>query len=130
MVGVGQSNIAGPRFTTTFRIKSRFAEQLDCQAFILPKVTGALPNLPFEIDEQELYNYKLAEPDYNRPKECDLILGVDLLDRLFLNGKIQIREKLFLKETIADTGREIVRGTFQQNHNKICFWKIRSLTPF
>ena len=57
-----------------------------------------LPNLPFEFSQWELSNYKRSEPSFNRPWECDLNLGVDTLDRLFLNGKIALTDKLFTKE--------------------------------
>ena len=44
MVGVGQSNIAGPQYITSVEIKPSIGATITSQAFVIIEVTGPLPN--------------------------------------------------------------------------------------
>ena len=77
-VGVGQSNIAGPQYITSVKIKRSIGATITRPAFILPKVTGPLPNRPFEFTQWKLSKYKVADLSFNQPSECDLIHGMNI----------------------------------------------------
>ena len=85
IVGVGQSNIAGPQYTTSEEFKPSIIANLTSHEFILPEVTGSSLNLPFEVSQWKLSIYKMADPSSILPSERDMIFPVNTSDRLFLN---------------------------------------------
>ncbi|XP_047537187.1 uncharacterized protein LOC125071140 [Vanessa atalanta] len=57
------------------------------EAFVLSKLTSFLPNNTTSItDLPEIENLSLADPQFGEPSRVDIILGVDILSQIILEG--------------------------------------------
>ena len=84
------------------RVKSQvglFSIQVNC--FILPKITGYLPNVPVHIEGLGLpENISLADPSFYEPHEIDILLGAEHFFNIIGNNKISLgQNKPVLQES-------------------------------
>ncbi|GFY39607.1 DUF1758 domain-containing protein [Trichonephila inaurata madagascariensis] len=89
------SGISGIQAGTTrgsvgLKIGSRFYEdQLTIKTYILNKVTSQIPVERVNTKEVDyLKSIPLADEDFSRPSECDVILGSDCFFSILRNGRI------------------------------------------
>ncbi|GFW77925.1 DUF1758 domain-containing protein [Trichonephila clavipes] len=89
------SGISGIQAETTrgsvgLKIGSRFCkDQLTIKAYILNKVTSQIPVERVNIKELNyLEGIPLADEDFSKPSECDIILGYDCFFSILRNGRI------------------------------------------
>ncbi|GFX71507.1 uncharacterized protein TNCV_2694951 [Trichonephila clavipes] len=88
------------RGSVVLKIGSRFFEdQLTIKAYILNKVTSQTLVERVNIKELDyLKGIPLADEDFSRPSECDVILGSDCSFSIWLNGRILgLKDNLSLK---------------------------------
>ncbi|GFX81279.1 DUF1758 domain-containing protein [Trichonephila clavipes] len=93
--GLSLSGISGIQAGTTrgsvgLKIGSRFCkDQLTIKAYILNKVTSQIPVERINIKELDyLEGIPLADEDFSKPSECDVILGSDCFFSILRNGRI------------------------------------------
>ncbi|GFS98924.1 DUF1758 domain-containing protein [Trichonephila clavipes] len=86
------SGISGiqARGSVGLKIGSRFCkDQLTIKAYILNKVTSQIPVERVNIKELDyLEGIPLADEDFSKPSECDIILGSDCFFSILRNGRI------------------------------------------
>lgn len=72
----------------TSRFKTPFATTI--KALVLPKLTKFLPAEKIIIqDWKHVQHLQLADPSYDVPSKIDLIIGVDLFEKILLQGLIK-----------------------------------------
>ena len=76
-------------------------QSLHIEAFTLQKLSGYLPrervNIPNSLDITRL---KLSDPDFDKPKEIDIILGCDVYNDIVGCEKIKLTDKLYARDTL------------------------------
>ncbi|KAJ0184020.1 hypothetical protein K1T71_000443 [Dendrolimus kikuchii] len=84
-VGDGQTQTQS---MVTFTLQSRYnSYSVPINAFVLSTLTSLLPNsTTFITDWPEIENLSLADPKYGVSRKVDLILGVDVLSDVILDG--------------------------------------------
>ncbi|XP_032569851.1 uncharacterized protein LOC116800206 [Drosophila sechellia] len=65
-------------------------KNLEIEAIILPKLMKALPVNTINVDQKKWKNFRLADPDFNKPGRIDLIIGADVYTHILQNGVIKI----------------------------------------
>lgn len=85
------------RFTLFSKTESDF--RMDCQAYVLPKITSYQP---MDINETVFSNLKpfvLADPQFSKPGKIDLLLGGDVYGDIVLPSEKKFSDGLFIKLT-------------------------------
>ncbi|XP_046968281.1 uncharacterized protein LOC124535923 [Vanessa cardui] len=84
-VGDGETHT---KSSVSFILESRYHSfTMPVEAFVLSTLTSFLPNNRTLItDWPEMENLLLADPQFGEPNRVDLILGVDILSEIFLEG--------------------------------------------
>ena len=116
LTGIGNNSNQVARASVDLNFKSMINDkQFQVKAFILPKVTGKLPTpnksklltLPKTIQP-------LADTDYSKSQEVDVILGADIYEDIALNDKFKSKDGLNFRKTefgwvisgrVADKGK-------------------------
>ncbi len=85
-VGLGASKRSKHRIF--IEIRSHFGNEIDLEvpAYILPKLTGDLPNNIIQDDPTRWQNIILADPQYAFPGPIDVLLGADVYGSILLKG--------------------------------------------
>jgi len=52
------------------------------EAIVLPKLMKSLPMRSLNIDKSRWQNYPLADPEFNKPGQVNLIIGADLYAKI------------------------------------------------
>lgn len=78
--------------------------QMEVSALILPKLTN-LPSVSLEPTlNKQLYNIRLADPNFEKSAQIDLLIGGDLYPTIVLDGiKRNVLSSLIAQETILMT---------------------------
>ena len=70
-------------------------------AYVLPSLTQVLPEREFSIAKCfHLRSVDLADPEFNKPRKVEMILGSDVAEQIFLDGKFQEDNGLHFRNTI------------------------------
>lgn len=79
IIGIGESQSAQTRGSTTFKLKSNYSSQcINSTAHILSKLTSKLPSVHTPPQQwPHLKSLQLADPDFLIPKPVDIIIGAD-----------------------------------------------------
>ena len=76
-------------------------QSLHIEAFTLQELSGYLPservNIPNSLDITRL---KLSDPDFDKSKEIDIILGCDVYNDIVGCEKIKLTDKLYARDTL------------------------------
>ena len=100
ITGIGQSAVGRTKGTTTLTINSGDAK-INCDAVIVSHLTSQLPNQPVQLSNwRSLINVNLADPEFDKPADVDLLLGNDVYDQIVLDSRKQIDDKLFIRDTV------------------------------
>lgn len=77
--------------SVVLKLKSRFNESvIDCKAFISRQMRKIVPEEQFKCKDHEcLQRIQLADPNFEIPREIDLIIGVNLFFKLLKYNSIQ-----------------------------------------
>jgi len=88
ITGVGGSKAEPARGILNLQLSSRSNNfKLNVEAIILSKITGLLPRHSFyKINWSHLTDLSLADPQYNQSSEVDILLGMDYINDIMLNG--------------------------------------------
>ncbi|XP_045775405.1 uncharacterized protein LOC123874204 isoform X2 [Maniola jurtina] len=79
IIGIGDTklNVLSERCLVHIKSKhSSFNTTISC--LVLPKLTGQLPKIAFDITRLNISNFQLADPTFNIPSDIDVILGAEL----------------------------------------------------
>ncbi|XP_066261289.1 uncharacterized protein [Euwallacea similis] len=85
--------------TQIFSKSNEFSIKVSC--FVIPKITGPLPAAPININHLKIpINCKLADPEFFKPQEIDMLIGSDLFWEVLCEEKCYLGNKLpILKNT-------------------------------
>ncbi|GFW34112.1 DUF1758 domain-containing protein [Trichonephila clavipes] len=88
--GISGIQAGTTRGSVGLKIGSRFCkDQLTIKVYILNKVTSQIPVERVNIKELDyLEGIPLADEDFSKPSECDIILGSDCFFSILRNGRI------------------------------------------
>ncbi|XP_052738902.1 uncharacterized protein LOC128198008 isoform X2 [Bicyclus anynana] len=79
IMGIGGQKLNVNTQRCSVRIQSKcsdFSTTTTC--LVLPKLTGNIPKVTFDINHFNISNFQLADPTFNIPSEPDMILGAEL----------------------------------------------------
>ncbi|XP_026467523.1 uncharacterized protein LOC113371093 [Ctenocephalides felis] len=113
VMGVGQieTNI---RFSTNVNFKSTnnsFKSNINC--LVLEKITEPLPLVSIGNNFKIPTNIFLADPEYNKTRNIDILLGADMFWKLLSVGRIKLGDNApFLQKTLLGW---ILVGSFSPN---------------
>nr|XP_026491789.1 uncharacterized protein LOC113397585 [Vanessa tameamea] len=87
ITGVGDGKTR-TKSSVSFILESRYHSfTMPVEAFVLSTLTSFLPNNTTSItDWPEIENLSLADPQFGEPNRVDIILGVDILSEIILEG--------------------------------------------
>ena len=115
--GIAGVSAGTTRGSVYLKIGSRFSEEfIFINAYILNKVTSKIPLEQFNIQELDyLKNISLADDNFARPAECDIILGSDCFFTILRNARIVGSQgQPIAQSTIFGW---VVAGQIQNNYN-------------
>ena len=102
LTGIGDKTQKTPTASTKFQFLSSIntEKRFEVKAFILPKLAATMPAvnkpkhkpLPIEVTP-------LADSDYLKPRNIDIILGADIFEEVVLQDKIKTPEGLYFRKT-------------------------------
>lgn len=86
--GLGANIQKNAKYKVYIEIRSHFSQkiELEIMAYVLPKLTGDLPNESISIDKSQWNNIILADPNFDVQGPIDLILGADVYSKIILQG--------------------------------------------
>jgi len=90
ITGVGGVSLGRTKGITTITINPHFNNNvnLSVDCFILPKITGLMPEEPCDTAQwPHLHGLQLADPDYNQPSKVDILLGAGVFWYHLLDGR-------------------------------------------
>ena len=92
IVGVGASSLGTAKGMVSINIHPHFPQMNEIHhqvtTLIIPKVTGKLPPQRCNSNQwPHLQGLLLADPNYNKPSEVEILLGADIFWDLLLDGK-------------------------------------------
>ncbi|XP_058456467.1 uncharacterized protein LOC131433877 [Malaya genurostris] len=90
----GQRSTANKRMTVEFKSRvSEFHTKINC--LVLPKVTSPLPLTNINISSWGIPpNFELADPEFHRTNEVDLLIGCGMFWQLLLPGMLKLADEL------------------------------------
>lgn len=100
-------------FSIFSRIETNF--KIDCEALVLPKITGYQPMSLNEKLLPDLRKFSLADPYFSKPGEVDLLLGGDVYGDIVLPEQHKVEDGLFMQLTHFGW---IVSGPIPDNSNQ------------
>ena len=83
-------------------LKSKnYGKSISTQAFVLPKLTQNVPSKTFLIHGLlHMKTVELADPTFNKTGSIDLILGSEIIEDIFLDGKFEEPNGLKFRNTM------------------------------
>lgn len=93
--GIG-NNVVKLVSNCALKLKSRFYdfENFDIHAAVLPKIMDSYPPIPINIGIEIPHDINLADPEFEKPQQIDLLIGAGLFWELLLDDKINIGPNL------------------------------------
>ena len=123
-------------------LKSKnYGKSISIQAFVLPKLTQNVPSKTFLTDGLlHMKTVELADPTFNNTGSIDLILGSEIIEDIYLDGKFEESNGLKFRNTIFGW---VASGKHPQGHSpsfttSLCinetfdlkkFWELEELPP-
>jgi hypothetical protein len=101
--GISSTKPIATKGTVSVLLSSRQhpASKLWISGHILDKLTAPQPSKTFNVDMTLLSKYTLADPQFNKSRKIDILLGADYLFNILLDGKVFISPELpVLHQTI------------------------------
>ena len=87
----GISHRSPSQFVANFSISAMrsLGKKMDVTAIVVPRVTCDLPlhPVPFDVKWKHLTDLQLADPTFGQPGRIDILLGVDILVQVLLQGR-------------------------------------------
>ena len=72
----------------------------DVSAFLLPRLTAAIPSSPLELPELIKFpNIKLSESNFAKPSNNDIIIGIDLYEVVIGNEWTKVCDGIYARKT-------------------------------
>ncbi|XP_033225071.1 uncharacterized protein LOC117178004 [Belonocnema kinseyi] len=83
----------GIKHSVSATMKSRFSKcQKNIDLFVLPRITAKIPSIPINRSEFELpKNITLADPEFHKPSDIDILIGIKLFYKLLCVGQIEFK---------------------------------------
>ncbi|XP_045765822.1 uncharacterized protein LOC123867686 [Maniola jurtina] len=79
IIGIGDTKLNVLSERCLVHIKSKHSSfNTTISSLVLPKLTGQLPKISFDITRLNISNFQLADPTFNIPSDIDVILGAEL----------------------------------------------------
>ncbi|XP_065088037.1 uncharacterized protein LOC135709573 [Ochlerotatus camptorhynchus] len=93
--GVSDTQSKSNRFVTV-DMQSMYSDfRLSLNCFVTPKITGLLPCKPINVSDLKLpCGFQLADPNFHRPSEVDLLIGNQHFFKLLKPGSVVISRGL------------------------------------
>lgn len=90
----GTTSTGNKRMMVEFRSRlSDFSARLNC--LVLDRITGTLPLTHINTSEWGIpENFDLADPDFHRPEDIDLLIGCGLFWQLLVPGTLKLADNL------------------------------------
>ena len=99
--GIGGSSKASNRGKVNLKLFDKNSNSHEVTAYILPRLTNAIPSNPLTSDELSKFpNINLSDKSYTKSSNIDIILGVDIYERVIGNERIEVSKGLFARKTV------------------------------
>jgi Putative peptidase (DUF1758) len=120
--GVGNIKAATIKHTVNIQIHPRFeSNKIHCmEAKVTSSLTGAQPETRLTNPREKLKNYTLTDPDFYKPGQIDLIIGVDHFPDILLKGVEKISTCVLQETTLGwiTSGRmQVANGEYTTKTN-------------
>ena len=98
--GIGCSSKSTTRGKTDLTIIDENSISYDVSAFILPRLTAAIPSSPLKVPELIKFpNIKLSDPNFAKPN-IDIIIGIDLYEQVIGNERTKVCDGIYARKTV------------------------------
>jgi len=117
VTGIGTTQTHRSRGSVNIKIKSDF-NSFEINAIILNKLTTHIPGYNIDnLSKTDLLGLKLADPNINKSKSIDIILGADIFFNLLRKNQVKVSKKIIAQETVFGY---ILTGTMARLLNQVC----------
>ena len=101
--GIGCSSKSTTRGKTDLTIVDENSISYDVSAFILPRLTAAIPSSPLKVPELIKFpNIKLSDPNFAKPSNIDIIIGIDLYEQVIGNERTKVCDGIYARKTVFE----------------------------
>lgn len=98
-------------------LKHKQPFEVELKLYVVPQITGYLPNAPIDITELNLpVNIQLADPNFHLPSEVDMLLGAEVFFDVISSNQIRLgHSKPILQDSKLGW---LVAGPLYSHHHK------------
>ena len=98
--GIGCSSKSTTRGKTDLTIFDEISIY-DVPAFILPRLTAVITSSPLKLPELTKFpNIKFSDPNFAKPSNIDIIIGIDLYEQVIGNDRTKVCEGIYAPKTV------------------------------
>ena len=99
--GIGCSSKSITRGKTDLTIVDENLIFYNVSAFILPRLTAAIPSSPLKVPELIKFpNIELSDPNFAKPSNIDIIIGIDLYEQVIGNERTNACDGVYARKTV------------------------------
>ena len=99
--GIGCSSKSTTCGKTDSTIVDENSISYDVSAFILPRLTAAIPSSPLKVPELIKFpNIKLSDPNFAKPSNIDIFIGIDLYEQVIGNERTKVCDGIYARKTV------------------------------
>ena len=99
--GIGCSSKSTTRGKTDLTTVDEKSISYDASAFILQRLTAAIPSSPLKKPELiEFPNIKPSDPNFAKPFNIDIIIGIDLHEQVIGNERTKVCDGIYARKTV------------------------------
>ena len=99
--GIGCSSKSTTRGKTDLTNVDENSISYDVSAFILPRLPAAIPfSLLKKPELIKIPNIKLSDPNFAKPSNTDIIIGIDLYEQVIGNERTKVCDGIYARKTV------------------------------